>query len=75
MKKWNTRLIVITFLALASIVSYTYLNQASTQQQSNPLYTPFQEEEEMKEHEIFLPDVELINKAIEAGRRLSAYGA
>lgn len=74
MKKLNLRLIIFTFLATASIVSYTYLNQMSTQEpETLPLFQPA--EEEVPESEIFMPDVEMIKKVIDAGKRLSAFGS
>ena len=72
MKKLNIRIIILTLFAIASIGSYTYMNHISQVQQPTPLYSPA-EEEEMQEKEIFLPDVELMNKIIEAGKRLSAF--
>jgi hypothetical protein len=75
MKKFNIRLIAISFLILVSIISYSYLVgvASSSQTPANSIYTPV--EEEASENEIYLPDVEMVNKLIEAGKRLSALGS
>jgi len=70
MKKSKTKF--IAFMAIASLSAYSYLNMVSPAEQPgpNPLYgvgidTP-------EEQEIYLPDVEMVNKILEAGKNLKA---
>ena len=69
MKKPNLRLILIVVLVISSICSYTYLRQVSVE-----LPVALQEEEvsefeNEEKNEVMLPDVTLIKKAFEIGRR------
>ena len=68
MKNWKTRLIAFTFLAIASLSASSYLNMVQ-QPDHNSLYGVSPEETE----EVHLPDVEMVNKIIEAGKKLRAF--
>lgn len=70
MKNVKTRLIAFTFLALASISAYSYLNTVPQPEEST-IYgvTP----ESTEEQDVYLPDVEMVNKIIEAGKKLRAF--
>lgn len=73
MKKLNIRSLVFGLLLMASISSYSYLTIVSAQnnEDSNSFYVPVQESElEAEEKEIYLPDVEIVNRAIEVVTRL-----
>jgi len=73
MKNIRTKLIAFTFLAIASISAYSYLSLvSSTQTDNKPLYSVGQDTPE--EQELYLPDVEAVNKLLEAGKKLKAFG-
>jgi len=73
MKNLKTKLIAFTLLAIASVSAYTYLSViSSTQSAEKPLYGIGQDTPE--EQELYLPDVEAVNKLIEAGKKLKAFG-
>lgn len=72
MKNLKTKLIVFIFLAIASVSAYTYLNVISpTPSDESPLYSIGKDTPE--EQELYLPDVEAVNKIIEAGKKLRAF--
>lgn len=71
MKKPNLRPILIVVLVISSICSYTYLRQVSLE-----LPVALEEEQvsefeqkEMDKNEVLLPDITLVKKAFEIGRR------
>ncbi|MCO6476511.1 MAG: hypothetical protein J5I94_07810 [Phaeodactylibacter sp.] len=72
MKKSSTRTVLFSLLIAASLGSYIYLHSLSGQ----PVYEQAATEEEYNEDiessdaEIILPDIQLIKKAVETGRRL-----
>jgi|APTNR8051073442_1049403.scaffolds.fasta_scaffold00540_2 hypothetical protein len=76
MTKSNTRLVLVIILAAASFASYLYL---STLKYDNNASTGHSAEEEITESELnapgksILPDVYLLKKAVEAGKRLMPY--
>ncbi len=73
MKIVKTKLIAFTFLAIASISAYSYLSVvSSTQTEEKPLYSVGQDTPE--EQELYLPDVEAVNKILEAGKKLKTFG-
>ena len=73
MKKLKTKLIAFTFLAFASLSAYTYLSFVSASQTENKsLYSVGQDTPE--EQELYLPDVEAVNKLLEAGKKLKTFG-
>ena len=73
MKNLKTKLIAFSFLAIASVSAYTYLNVISpTPSNEKSLYNVGQDTPE--EQDLYLPDVEAINKIIEAGKRLKTFG-
>ena len=73
MKKLKTKLIAFTFLAFASFSAYAYLSLVSaTQPDNKSLYSVGQDTPE--EQELYLPDVEAVNKLLEAGKKLKAFG-
>ena len=72
MKNLKTKLIVFIFLAIASVSAYTYLNVISpTPSDENSLYSVGKDTPE--EQELYLPDVEAVNKIIEAGKKLRTF--
>lgn len=73
MKIVKTKLIAFAFLALASISAYSYLSLvSSTQTDNKPLYSVGQDTPD--EQELYLPDVEAVNKILEAGKKLKTFG-
>ena len=78
MTKSNTRLVLVILLAAASFASYLYLNSLQYENASTRTAEPTAEEE-MAESELkapgnaILPDVYLLKKAVEAGKRLMPY--
>lgn len=73
MKNLKTKLIAFIFLGIASVSAYTYLSFiSSTQPAEKSLYSVGQDTPE--EQELYLPDVEAINKLIEAGKKLKTFG-
>ena len=73
MKKLKTKLIAFTFLAIASVSAYTYLSVVSANQTDDKsLYSVGKDTPE--EQELYLPDVEAVNKLLEAGKKLKAFG-
>jgi len=73
MKKLKTKLIAFIFLAIASISAYSYLSLVSiTQTEEKSLYSVGQDTPE--EQELYMPDVEAVNKILKAGKKLKAFG-
>ncbi|MFK7984367.1 MAG: hypothetical protein AB8G86_30630 [Saprospiraceae bacterium] len=73
MKKLKTKLIAFAFLTFASLSAYAYLSLVSaTQPDNKSLYSVGQDTPE--EQELYLPDVEAVNKLLEAGEKLKAFG-
>ena len=72
MKNLKTKLIAFIFLAIASVSAYTYLSIVPTQTEEKPLYSVGQETPE--EQELYMPDVEAVNKILEAGKKLKVFG-
>ncbi|MDZ4680326.1 MAG: hypothetical protein SH848_00075 [Saprospiraceae bacterium] len=78
MTKSNTRFVLVILLAAASFASYLYLNSLKYENTSTRTAEPTAEEE-MTENELnspgkaILPDVYLLKKAVEAGKRLMPY--
>lgn len=74
MKKENTRTILIALLIAASLGSYIFLNTRSSNVETTPSTELAKEnavEEEVDgQQEIILPDVRLLKKAIETGKKL-----
>ena len=70
MKNLNARKLLFLFLIVASICSYTYMNVALT---DTEMAYGTEEELDMFEEEIqkdaILPDVKILQKVIETGRR------
>ncbi|MEN0006135.1 MAG: hypothetical protein AAF798_18435 [Bacteroidota bacterium] len=74
MKKLSTRTVLIILLVVASLSSYVFLSTRATSYTATP-NTELTEEQAIQEEvdseqEIILPDVQLLKKAIEAGKRL-----
>ncbi len=70
MKNLNARKLLFLFVIVASICSYTYMNVAET---NTEMVYGTEEELEMFEEEIqkdaILPDVRILQKVIQTGRR------
>ena len=76
MKKLNSRSILFILLVAASIVSCIYLNTVSIERLESTANMEAVEEDkdieglDAQQKEIFLPDVRILKKAIDTGRRL-----
>ena len=73
MKKSSTRTVLFSLLISASIGSYIYLNSLSSPMVSFEQTTDleeFEEDIESNDAEIILPDIHLVKKVIETGKRL-----
>ncbi len=72
MKKSKTKF--IAFMAIASLSAYSYLNMVAptVEPAPNSLYGVGMDTPE--EQEIYLPDVEMVNKLLEASKKLKAFG-
>lgn len=74
MKTSSHRFIFISLLILASFCSYAYLNMVSIEDvaTTHPTHEPLMltEEAENENQEIYLPDVEIIKKAVETGKKI-----
>ena len=73
MKKSSTRTVLFCLLIAASIGSYIYLNSLSSPMVSFEQTTDleeFEEDIESNDAEIILPDIHLVKKIIETGKRL-----
>ncbi len=70
MKKNNLRNLAILFLILFSLASYIYLNTTDVATSAPKHSIQVEEEEQVDEKEITLPDVKAIKAVIEKGKRL-----
>lgn len=74
MEKSNTRSVAVVLLIFASIASYVYLNTLGANQEQQFLLQQEVEMEEEVEHpeqkDVILPDVQLLKKALETGKRI-----
>ena len=73
MKKSSTRTVLFCLLIAASIGSYIYLNSLSSPMVSFEQTTDleeFEEDIESNDAEIILPDIHLVKKINETGKRL-----
>lgn len=71
MKKPNLRPILILVLVISSICSYTYLRQVNPELPvvlEEEQVSEF-EQEELDKNEVMLPNITLVKKAFEIGRR------
>ncbi len=71
MKKLKTQVIAFAFLAIASIAAYAYIGMVNPQPNNKALYGVGQD---TPEEQVSLPDVEMVNKIIDAGKKLKAFG-
>ncbi|MCP3927630.1 MAG: hypothetical protein GY705_00835 [Bacteroidetes bacterium] len=76
MKKMSTRFFIVLFIIIASICSYIYLNTVSVDKlESSVGKQPMLVEEkdnsdsEEQKNQICLPDVRMVKKVVEAGKR------
>lgn len=70
MKKLNTRSTLFLLLIVASLVSYIYLNTITIDHKADNSPDEIELEEADAQQHIILPDVQLLKKAVDAGRRL-----
>lgn len=71
MKKSITRTVLFSLLMGASIGSYIYLNSLSPVPFEQPVTEKeYEEDAESGDAEVILPDIHLIKKVVETGRRL-----
>lgn len=71
MKKLKTQIIAFAFLAIASIAAYAYIGMVNPQSNNKALYGVGQDTPE--EQAVSLPDVEMVNKILEAGKKLKTF--
>ena len=72
MKKMKTQIIAFAFLATASLAAYAYIGTVNPQpSNNNALYGVGKDTPE--EQEVSLPDVEMVNKILDAGKKLKAF--
>ena len=67
MKKLSIRYVVILFLSIASVTSYTYLSCVAANSAS--CHSVISSEEEVNEQNTYFPDITLIEKIFETGKR------
>lgn len=76
MKNLSTRTVLFCLLVAASLGSYIFLNFASVQDGSENIFSAesrveqYEEDLEGSESHIVLPDVQLIKRIVETGKRL-----
>jgi len=70
MKKSTTRSLLFVLLLAVSISAYTFLNVASYNLGSQSVQQQEQQLHEQEEATLVLPDVRLIKKVVEHGKRL-----
>ena len=71
MKKSSTRITLLAMLVFASLCSYVFLNTVSAKAiSSNPDATEETIEMETDQQQLIMPDVELLKKVVESGKRL-----
>lgn len=77
MKKSSTRFLLLVLLMVVSVSSYAYLNLVQVKNECTAATTPCskkieqsaEKEQVDEEKEIYMPDVEIIKKVLENGRR------
>lgn len=72
MKRSKTHLILFVVVVVASLASYIFLNNTRPSQASGDdmEQTEMEEDFDQGETKIILPDVEMVKKVLETGRRL-----
>lgn len=70
MRRINTRTILVALLALASICSYAYLSSMSSQVEAASLEVEATEAEAADQVELLMPDVHMVKKFLEVGKRI-----
>lgn len=70
MKKLNTRSTLFLLLIVASLVSYIYLNTITVEYKADNTTKELELEDADAQQNIILPDVLLIKKVVDAGKRL-----
>lgn len=72
MKRSKTHIILFVIVVVASLASYIFLNNAQPAQvnSENMEQTDMDEDFEQRETKMILPDVEMVKKVLETGRRL-----
>lgn len=72
MKKITTRTVLFSLLLMASAASYIFLNIASWEhdRRHSEQEIPLDEELEAEQKKLFLPDVQVLKKIVETGRKL-----
>ena len=70
MRRINTRTILVALLALASICSYAYLSSMSSQVEAASLEVEATEAEAADQAELLMPDVHMVKKFLEVGKRI-----
>ncbi|MEM1217373.1 MAG: hypothetical protein AAGH79_00600 [Bacteroidota bacterium] len=70
MRRINTRTILVALLALASICSYAYLSSMSSQVEASSLEVEATEAESTDQAELLMPDVHMVKKVLELGKRI-----
>ena len=69
MKKLSIRNFVLLFLVTASITSYTYLSCVAAADRADAPAAVSTSEEELTEQQTFFPDITLVQKIVETGKR------
>lgn len=69
MKKLNTRSTLFLLLIVASLVSYIYLNTITVETIEETHTNELELEEAEEQQNIILPDVQLLKKVVDTGRR------
>ena len=70
MRRINTRTILVALLALASICSYAYLSSMSSQVEAASLEVEATEAVAADQDELLMPDVHMVMKFLEVGKRI-----
>ncbi len=72
MKRSKTHIILFVIVVVASLASYIFLNNAQPNQASSDAMeqTDIDEDFEQGETKMILPDVEMVKKVLETGKRL-----
>ena len=68
MKNLNTRSVLLGFLIFASLCSYVFLQSESSKIASETIEVT--EEQEQEQNQIYLPDVEMVKKAVQSSKTL-----
>lgn len=69
MKKLNTRSTLFILLVVASLASYIFLNTVTIEYTEEAQTNELELEEEEVQQNIILPDVQLLKKMIDTGKR------